>query len=169
MHTQTPFQLHSTIPTHSHLIFTAHIPKPISSSIPSSKPLDSPKRVSNVLTIRPNHPPFPQFLMGRVVSGPRSNFWGFESGVMNRVVIRVCCQGSYREDDDDDDDDEEDKDEDDDGFYMRKAVELAREAIGCTSPNPMVGYVIVKDGKIVGEGFQPKVGQPHAEGCWGFS
>ncbi|XVF33341.1 hypothetical protein REPUB_Repub17cG0160300 [Reevesia pubescens] len=51
----------------------------------------------------------------------------------------------------------------DDGFYMRRCVELARTAIGCTSPNPMVGCVIVKDGKIVGEGFHPKAGQPHAE------
>ncbi|KAJ0112665.1 hypothetical protein Patl1_00432 [Pistacia atlantica] len=50
-----------------------------------------------------------------------------------------------------------------DAFYMRRCVELARKAIGCTSPNPMVGCVIVKDGKIVGEGFHPKAGQPHAE------
>ncbi|KAK2974602.1 hypothetical protein RJ640_028519 [Escallonia rubra] len=51
----------------------------------------------------------------------------------------------------------------DDGFYMRRSVELARKAVGCTSPNPLVGCVIVKDGKIVGEGFHPKAGQPHAE------
>ncbi|PQQ11557.1 riboflavin biosynthesis protein PYRD chloroplastic [Prunus yedoensis var. nudiflora] len=51
----------------------------------------------------------------------------------------------------------------DHGFYMRRCVELARKAIGCTSPNPMVGCVIVKDGKVVGEGFHPKAGQPHAE------
>ncbi|KAG8391821.1 hypothetical protein BUALT_Bualt01G0226800 [Buddleja alternifolia] len=51
----------------------------------------------------------------------------------------------------------------DDGYYMRRCVELARKAIGCTSPNPMVGCVIVKDGIIVGEGFHPKAGQPHAE------
>ncbi|KAI4330198.1 hypothetical protein MLD38_028500 [Melastoma candidum] len=50
-----------------------------------------------------------------------------------------------------------------DEFYMRRCVELARKAVGCTSPNPMVGCVIVKDGKIVGEGFHPKAGQPHAE------
>ncbi|VVB12255.1 unnamed protein product [Arabis nemorensis] len=50
-----------------------------------------------------------------------------------------------------------------DAFYMRKCVELAKKAIGCTSPNPMVGCVIVKDGEIVGEGFHPKAGQPHAE------
>ncbi|XP_071709705.1 riboflavin biosynthesis protein PYRD, chloroplastic [Rutidosis leptorrhynchoides] len=51
----------------------------------------------------------------------------------------------------------------DDGFYIRRCVELAKKAIGCTSPNPMVGCVIVKDGEIVGEGFHPKAGQPHAE------
>lgn len=51
----------------------------------------------------------------------------------------------------------------DDGFYIRRCVELAKKAIGYTSPNPMVGCVIVKDGKIVGEGFHPKAGQPHAE------
>lgn len=51
----------------------------------------------------------------------------------------------------------------DDGYYMRRCVELAKKAIGCTSPNPMVGCVIVRDGKIVGEGFHPKAGQPHAE------
>ncbi|KAJ1385592.1 Riboflavin biosynthesis protein RibD [Sesbania bispinosa] len=51
----------------------------------------------------------------------------------------------------------------DDGFYIRKCVELARKAIGFTSPNPLVGCVIVKDGKVVGEGFHPKAGQPHAE------
>ncbi|KAL2892167.1 Riboflavin biosynthesis protein PYRD chloroplastic [Bienertia sinuspersici] len=46
---------------------------------------------------------------------------------------------------------------------MRKCVELAKQAIGCTSPNPMVGFIIVKDGKIVGQGLHPKAGQPHAE------
>ncbi|KAL4584318.1 hypothetical protein LXL04_008914 [Taraxacum kok-saghyz] len=45
----------------------------------------------------------------------------------------------------------------------RRCLELARKAIGCTSPNPMVGCVIVKDGKIIGERFHPKAGQPHAE------
>lgn len=55
------------------------------------------------------------------------------------------------------------RNDDDDAVYMRRCVEIARKAIGCTSPNPMVGCVIVKDGKIVGEGFHPKAGQPHAE------
>ncbi|KAF9617650.1 hypothetical protein IFM89_037713 [Coptis chinensis] len=51
----------------------------------------------------------------------------------------------------------------DDAFYMRRCVEIANKAIGCTTPNPMVGCVIVKDGSIVGQGFHPKAGQPHAE------
>ncbi|CAN6879019.1 unnamed protein product [Brassica oleracea] len=46
---------------------------------------------------------------------------------------------------------------------MRKCVELAQRAMGCTSPNPMVCCVSVKDGKIVGQGFHPKAGHPHAE------
>ncbi|KAK2412005.1 Cytidine/deoxycytidylate deaminase family protein [Trifolium repens] len=55
------------------------------------------------------------------------------------------------------------KNDDDDGFFMRKSVELARKGLGYTSPNPLVGCVIVKDGKVVGQGFHPKAGQPHAE------
>ena len=49
-------------------------------------------------------------------------------------------------------------------MYMRRALELARRAEGCTSPNPMVGCVIADaDGKIVGEGWHRKAGTPHAE------
>jgi diaminohydroxyphosphoribosylaminopyrimidine deaminase / 5-amino-6-(5-phosphoribosylamino)uracil reductase len=47
--------------------------------------------------------------------------------------------------------------------YMKRALELAACAAGRTSPNPMVGCVIVKDGVIVGEGFHQKAGTPHAE------
>ncbi|KAL2610377.1 hypothetical protein R1flu_028950 [Riccia fluitans] len=50
-----------------------------------------------------------------------------------------------------------------DAKYMRMAVELARKALGHTSPNPMVGCVIVKDGQMIGRGFHPKAGEPHAE------
>ncbi|MUH00552.1 bifunctional diaminohydroxyphosphoribosylaminopyrimidine deaminase/5-amino-6-(5-phosphoribosylamino)uracil reductase RibD [Scytonema sp. UIC 10036] len=50
-----------------------------------------------------------------------------------------------------------------DRAMMQRCVELARRALGRTSPNPMVGAVIVKDGKIVGEGFHPRAGEPHAE------
>lgn len=46
---------------------------------------------------------------------------------------------------------------------MRRALELARTALGKTYPNPAVGCVIVKDGTVVGEGYHPKVGMPHAE------
>lgn len=46
---------------------------------------------------------------------------------------------------------------------MLRALELARTALGKTSPNPMVGSVIVQGEKIVGEGFHPRAGQPHAE------
>lgn len=47
--------------------------------------------------------------------------------------------------------------------YMKRAFELARMARGKTWPNPMVGAVLVKDGKIIGEGFHPKKGESHAE------
>jgi diaminohydroxyphosphoribosylaminopyrimidine deaminase/5-amino-6-(5-phosphoribosylamino)uracil reductase len=49
------------------------------------------------------------------------------------------------------------------GAYMARALELARRAVGRTSPNPVVGAVIVKDGRIVGEGFHRRAGLPHAE------
>ena len=52
----------------------------------------------------------------------------------------------------------------DDIKFMRHALELAQLAEGDTSPNPMVGAVIVDgDGNIVGEGYHHKAGQPHAE------
>jgi diaminohydroxyphosphoribosylaminopyrimidine deaminase / 5-amino-6-(5-phosphoribosylamino)uracil reductase len=50
-----------------------------------------------------------------------------------------------------------------DHAMMRRCIELARRALGRTSPNPMVGAVIVKDGEIIGEGFHPRAGEPHAE------
>ncbi|BAZ03769.1 riboflavin biosynthesis protein RibD [Calothrix sp. NIES-3974] len=50
-----------------------------------------------------------------------------------------------------------------DRAMMRRCLELALKAKGCTSPNPMVGAVVVRDGKVVGEGFHPKAGEPHAE------
>ena len=46
---------------------------------------------------------------------------------------------------------------------MRRCIELAQKAVGQTAPNPMVGAVVVKDGEIIGEGFHPGAGQPHAE------
>lgn len=50
-----------------------------------------------------------------------------------------------------------------DRAMMQRCLDLARQAIGRTAPNPMVGCVIVRGGKIVGEGFHPKAGEPHAE------
>ena len=46
---------------------------------------------------------------------------------------------------------------------MNQALELAGQGEGRTRPNPAVGAVIVKDGVVVGRGFHPKAGQPHAE------
>lgn len=50
-----------------------------------------------------------------------------------------------------------------DRAMMQKCLELARLALGKTAPNPLVGAVVVKDGQIVGTGFHPGAGQPHAE------
>lgn len=47
--------------------------------------------------------------------------------------------------------------------FMHRAIKLARRALGRTAPNPPVGAVLVHDGKVVGEGFHPAAGQPHAE------
>jgi len=47
--------------------------------------------------------------------------------------------------------------------YMRLALRLARKGFGATSPNPMVGAVLVKDGKIIGRGWHRRAGLPHAE------
>lgn len=52
---------------------------------------------------------------------------------------------------------------DQDKHYMQLALELAAKARGRTSPNPMVGAVIVKNGEIVGKGFHAKAGSAHAE------
>lgn len=46
---------------------------------------------------------------------------------------------------------------------MRLALELARQALGTTSPNPAVGAVVVKEGRVVGEGYTHPPGGPHAE------
>jgi diaminohydroxyphosphoribosylaminopyrimidine deaminase/5-amino-6-(5-phosphoribosylamino)uracil reductase len=47
--------------------------------------------------------------------------------------------------------------------YMKEAIALAGKAWGMTSPNPLVGAVVVKDGKIAGRGFHEQAGKPHAE------
>ncbi len=50
-----------------------------------------------------------------------------------------------------------------DKLFMQRALDLSLSAIGRTSPNPLVGCVIVRDGQIVGEGYHAKTGTPHAE------
>ena len=47
--------------------------------------------------------------------------------------------------------------------YMRLALELAKKATGFTSPNPIVGAVIVRDGEIIGQGYHKRYGDLHAE------
>ena len=48
-------------------------------------------------------------------------------------------------------------------MYMQRALELAEQGRGRTAPNPAVGAVIVKDDQIIGAGFHPQAGLPHAE------
>lgn len=50
-----------------------------------------------------------------------------------------------------------------DSFFMQRALRLAKKGMGTTSPNPMVGCILVKNGEIVGEGFHKKAGEAHAE------
>src|ERR1039457_4576604 len=50
-----------------------------------------------------------------------------------------------------------------DAYFMRFAIGLARRGCGTTSPNPMVGAVLVKGGKIIGRGWHRRAGGPHAD------
>ena len=50
-----------------------------------------------------------------------------------------------------------------DEHFMRQALTLARKGYGRTSPNPMVGAVLVKGGKVIGQGWHRRAGAPHAE------
>lgn len=50
-----------------------------------------------------------------------------------------------------------------DAKFMRRALTLARKGLGRTSPNPPVGAVIVKGGRIIGQGYHKKAGENHAE------
>src|SRR5216684_9029446 len=50
-----------------------------------------------------------------------------------------------------------------DDRFMQRALVLARRGVGKTSPNPIVGAVMVKNGRIVSEGWHKKAGGPHAE------
>lgn len=51
----------------------------------------------------------------------------------------------------------------DDELFMRRALSLAAKGCGRTSPNPMVGAVVVRDGYIISEGYHARAGEPHAE------
>jgi diaminohydroxyphosphoribosylaminopyrimidine deaminase/5-amino-6-(5-phosphoribosylamino)uracil reductase len=50
-----------------------------------------------------------------------------------------------------------------DEYFMKLCLQLAEKGKGFVSPNPLVGAVIVKEGEIVGKGFHPRFGAPHAE------
>ena len=50
-----------------------------------------------------------------------------------------------------------------DNIYMQRALQLALCGEAAAAPNPMVGAVIVADGRIIGEGWHRKCGGPHAE------
>ncbi|UZT97037.1 bifunctional diaminohydroxyphosphoribosylaminopyrimidine deaminase/5-amino-6-(5-phosphoribosylamino)uracil reductase RibD [Chryseobacterium fluminis] len=50
-----------------------------------------------------------------------------------------------------------------DEFYIKRCIELAQKALGKTYPNPLVGSIIVHNGKIIGEGYHHKAGENHAE------
>ena len=50
-----------------------------------------------------------------------------------------------------------------DQFFLKETLKLAKEGIGWTNPNPMVGAVLVKNGKIIGKGCHKRVGSAHAE------
>lgn len=52
---------------------------------------------------------------------------------------------------------------DSDQQYMSQAIELAKQGVYTTKPNPNVGCVLVKNEQVVGVGFHPRAGQPHAE------
>lgn len=47
--------------------------------------------------------------------------------------------------------------------FMAQAIALAKKGLGRTAPNPPVGAIIVKDGRVIGEGYHQKAGTPHAE------
>src|SRR5215212_4441303 len=47
--------------------------------------------------------------------------------------------------------------------WMREALALAKKGYGETSPNPMVGAVLVRGGKVIGKGYHRAAGKPHAE------
>lgn len=75
-----------------------------------------------------------------VVALPRMIVWGF---FMEKIWEKV---GEAR-----------------DAFYMRQAIELSKKGMGFVNPNPMVGAVIVKENRVIGQGWHEYFGGPHAE------
>ena len=52
---------------------------------------------------------------------------------------------------------------DQDRHFLERAIALAERGRGLTSPNPLVGAVVVREGRVVGEGFHAAAGMDHAE------
>jgi diaminohydroxyphosphoribosylaminopyrimidine deaminase/5-amino-6-(5-phosphoribosylamino)uracil reductase len=50
-----------------------------------------------------------------------------------------------------------------DHAFMARALQLARRGLNTATPNPRVGCVMVRDGRVIGEGWHEKAGLPHAE------
>ena len=48
-------------------------------------------------------------------------------------------------------------------YYMQQAIQLAKQGMGHTSPNPMVGCVVVKNNEIIATGYHERYGEYHAE------
>src|SRR5437870_6324397 len=48
-------------------------------------------------------------------------------------------------------------------IFLKQTLTLAKKGLGRTNPNPMVGALLVKNGKIIGKGYHKKAGLPHAE------
>jgi len=86
-------------------------------------------------------------------SNTSSNIYTQENGLLVRSAVKSNLQKQETMG----------SDADFDSRMMQRCLELARRALGRTSPNPMVGAVVVQDGEIVGEGFHPRAGEPHAE------
>jgi len=68
--------------------------------------------------------------------------------IMNKEINKKDCDNNINKED---------------AGYMKMALELAKKGIGRVNPNPLVGSVIVKDGKIIGEGYHKMFGEAHAE------
>ena len=50
-----------------------------------------------------------------------------------------------------------------DELFIKQTLKLAKKGLGWTNPNPMVGAVIVKNGRVIGKGFHHQAGKDHAE------